>query len=91
MLFLIFLGCLYFLPTIIGRNKSDAGLIFVVNLFLGWTLIGWFVALIWACAADVRPVPVQFVPVASSGRFCCQCGNLSVSGAHFCACCGRSV
>jgi len=91
MLFLLFLGLMYFLPTIIGRNKSDAGLIFVVNLFLGWTVVGWVVALIWACAADTRPVPVQLVPVASAGRFCCQCGTLSVSGAHFCSACGRAV
>lgn len=91
MLFLLFLGFLYFLPTIVGRNKSDAGLIFLVNLCLGWTLVGWVVAFIWACAADVRPVPVQFVPAASSGRFCCQCGTLGVHGAHFCTACGRAV
>ncbi len=91
MLFLFFLGFLYFLPTIIGRNKADAGAIFLVNLFLGWTVVGWIAALIWACAANLEPVPVRFVPVASSGRFCSQCGTLSVVGAHFCAACGRAV
>jgi len=91
MLFLLFLGLMYFLPTIIGRDKSDAGLIFLVNLLLGWTVIGWIVAFIWACAADTRPVPVRFVPIASSGRFCSQCGSLSVGGAHYCSACGRTV
>jgi len=91
MLFLCFLGFLYFLPAIIGRDKSDAGAIFLLNLFLGWTVVGWVAALIWACAADVRAVPVRFVPVASSGRFCSQCGTLSVVGAHFCVACGRAV
>ena len=91
MLFLFFLGFLYFLPTIIGRNKADAGAIFLVNLLLGWTVVGWIAALIWACAAGVEPVPVRFVPVASSGRFCSRCGTLSVVGAHFCAACGRAV
>ena len=91
MLFLLFLGLMYFLPSIIGRDKSDAGLIFAVNLFLGWTVVGWIVAFIWACAADTRPVPVQFVPVGSSGRFCCQCGTLSVGGARFCGVCGRPI
>jgi Superinfection immunity protein len=90
MLFLLFLGLMYFLPTIIGRNKSDAGLIFVVNFFLGWTVVGWIVAFIWACAADTRPVPVRLVPVATSGRFCCQCGTLSPIDAHFCNACGRA-
>ncbi len=91
MLFLLFLGLMYFLPTIIGREKSDAGFIFLVNLLLGWTVVGWIVAFIWACAADTRPVPVRFVPVASSGRFCSQCGSLSVGGAHYCSACGRVV
>lgn len=91
MLFLTFLGLMYFLPSIIGRNKSDSGLIFVVNFFLGWTVVGWIAVLIWACAADTRPVPVQLVPVPSSGRFCCQCGTLCATGAHFCTACGRAV
>lgn len=90
MLFLLFACVMYFLPTIIGRDKSDAGLIFVVNLLLGWTVVGWIVAFIWACAADTRPVPVHLVPVGSSGRFCCQCGTLTVGGAHFCSACGRA-
>lgn len=41
---------LYFLPTLLvirDREKSRAS-IFVVNLFLGWTLVGWVVALAWA-------------------------------------------
>jgi hypothetical protein len=91
MLFLLFLGLMYFLPTIIGRDKSDAGLIFAVNLLLGWTVVGWIVAFIWACAADTRPVPVRLVPIASSGRFCSQCGTLNVGAAHFCSGCGRAV
>jgi hypothetical protein len=89
-LFLLFACLMYFLPTIIGRDKSDAGLIFVVNLLLGWTVVGWIVAFLWACAADPRPVPVRLVPVGSSGRFCCQCGTLTVGGAHFCSACGRA-
>jgi hypothetical protein len=89
-LFLLFACLMYFLPTIIGRDKSDAGLIFMVNLLFGWTVVGWIVAFIWACAADTRPVPVRLVPVGSSGRFCCQCGTLTVGGAHFCSACGRA-
>jgi hypothetical protein len=89
MFFLIFSILLYFLPALIGRHKTDAMGIFIVNLLFGWTVIGWVIALIWACAAE-RYVPVRFVPV-TSGRFCCQCGGLSPYGAHFCAACGRVV
>ncbi len=89
MFFLIFSILLYFLPTIIGRHKADVTGIFLVNLLFGWTVIGWFIALIWACSAE-RYIPVRMVP-ASAGRFCCQCGALSPYGAHFCAACGRAV
>ena len=89
MLFLIFSVLLYFLPTLIARGKPQVLAVFLVNLLLGWTVIGWFVALIWAGAAE-RYVPVRIVPV-SSGRFCSQCGALSPCGAHFCVACGRAV
>ncbi|MES2219395.1 MAG: superinfection immunity protein [Acidobacteriota bacterium] len=45
-------GCLYFLPTIIGRRKRNVVAIFVLNLFLGWSGLGWIVALIWSCTVD---------------------------------------
>jgi Zn-dependent protease with chaperone function len=52
---LLILGGIYFLPALIaaGRKVPSAGSVFVVNLFLGWTLIGWVVAL----AMAVRTVP----------------------------------
>jgi hypothetical protein len=43
---------LYFLPSIVGRNKKNRNAIIVLNLFLGWTFIGWVVALTWATAKD---------------------------------------
>ncbi|WBV59811.1 superinfection immunity protein [Chryseobacterium camelliae] len=41
---------LYFIPTFIAysKKKSNAGAIFALNFFLGWALIGWVAALIWA-------------------------------------------
>ena len=41
---------LYFWPTAVALNKKRAntGAVFMLNLFLGWTLIGWVVALCWA-------------------------------------------
>jgi len=45
---------LYFLPTVVAhfRKKKNAGAIFILNFFLGWTFIGWVVALIWAAMDD---------------------------------------
>ena len=47
---------IYFLPTIIAERKKKANVnsIFVVNFFLGWSLIGWVIALAWALAVDKK-------------------------------------
>jgi hypothetical protein len=50
---------LYFLPTIIGLRKQNAGGIFLLNLLLGWTLAGWIAALRWACTAESRLVQAK--------------------------------
>ena len=43
----------YFLPTLIAifRNHHQWGAITVINLFFGWTFIGWVVALAWSVSA----------------------------------------
>lgn len=40
----------YFLPTIVAvmRRHGDLLAVAVVNVFLGWTVIGWVVALAWS-------------------------------------------
>jgi len=45
---------LYLMPTIVAvmRDKANTGSILVINLFLGWTLIGWVVALAWSFAKE---------------------------------------
>ena len=49
---------MYFLPSIIAliKSKRDLLAIFLLNLFLGWSVIGWFVAPIWAAKSDVPAV-----------------------------------
>ena len=89
MAFFLVAVVLYFLPTIIGHGKRDATAIFIVNLLLGWTGIGWFVALLWACASEPR-VSTVLVPEGSS-RYFCRCGALEPVGAHFCWACGRHL
>jgi len=43
----------YMLPWAIAatRGKSNHGAVAIVNLLLGWTLIGWVAALVMACMA----------------------------------------
>lgn len=47
---------IYFLPIIVaqGRNLKNSNTILVVNIFLGWTLIGWVVALAWSFSGTVE-------------------------------------
>lgn len=46
---LILIGVpLYLLPAILAYNKPQGVKVAVVNIFLGWTAIGWIAALIWA-------------------------------------------
>jgi hypothetical protein len=53
MIHLLFLIALYFLPAIVAgsRHLHERTAITMLNLFLGWTFIGWIIALIWAITA----------------------------------------
>jgi len=47
---------LYFLPMAVAsdrRHRSFWG-IAVVNFFLGWTFLGWVIALAWAANSNVE-------------------------------------
>jgi predicted membrane channel-forming protein YqfA (hemolysin III family) len=55
--FFVLLGALvvvYFIPTLVAsfRERRNTTAIFVLNLFLGWTLLGWVAALVWAFVDD---------------------------------------
>jgi len=45
---------LYFLPAIIGfaRSKRNALALLLFNFFLGWTFVGWVIALVWSFMRD---------------------------------------
>lgn len=49
---------IYFAPAITAclREHQNALAVFVLNLFLGWTLLGWVLALVWSCTAVRKPV-----------------------------------
>ncbi|GAA3940775.1 hypothetical protein GCM10022406_25930 [Hymenobacter algoricola] len=49
MLIILFL---YFLPAILGRNHRQSNSITILNLLLGWTVLGWIGALVWAMSND---------------------------------------
>ena len=56
LIIVLVLVIVHFLPSIIAfrRGHHNRIAILVLNILLGWTFIGWVVALVWACTA-VRP------------------------------------
>lgn len=55
---LIVAALVYFVPTVVAfsRGVPNKGSVLVLNLFLGWTLVGWVVALAMAArSSEPRP------------------------------------
>lgn len=57
LLFFVLCAC-YIIPWVVAgaRKHQNAMAIGILNLLLGWTLIGWVAALVWSCTA-VTPLP----------------------------------
>jgi len=57
LLIIPFLLILYFIPVLIAVTRGKAhgmfGLV-MTNLFVGWTVLGWFAALIWASSGITK-------------------------------------
>lgn len=51
---LIVLLVAYFVPAFVAysRGVPNKGSVFVINLFLGWTVVGWVVALAMAARSN---------------------------------------
>jgi hypothetical protein len=66
MTFMLTLFAIYWLPTIIAvvRHSPSALGVAMLNFFLGWTVIGWIMALVWALASHAG----QQVIVIENGR-----------------------
>ena len=56
----------YFLPAIVAANRrhNNRLAIFVLNLFAGWTFVGWVVAMVWSCTSDIE---TSYERIASRG------------------------
>jgi hypothetical protein len=52
--FLLLIGLVYLLPTLVSSNRRRAA-VFIMNLLLGWTGIGWVVALVMAAWPEDVP------------------------------------
>jgi hypothetical protein len=53
---------MYLLPTFIAfsRGHHQRAAILLLNLFLGWTFLGWLAALIWSATATRAPQTIVY-------------------------------
>lgn len=51
---LVLIIAIYFVPAILAfrAKKTNKLAILALNFFLGWTLIGWVISLVWALSKD---------------------------------------
>lgn len=58
----------YFAPAIVAvlRRVPNTGSVIVIDLLLGWTVIGWIAALAMACRSKPRPYAAWPPPHASA-------------------------
>lgn len=82
----------YFAPTLIAAQRGipNAGSVAIVNLFLGWTCLGWIVAMAMAAAGNRPSAPVPLVPAwaEAATKKCPDCAKTVLSDARVCKHCG---
>ena len=85
-LWLIIAGLLYFAPALVARSRKhkSAQAITLLNIFLGWTVLGWIVAAVWAHTGNTRAGE----PDPSTHVKCPDCAELVKREARVCKHCG---
>lgn len=86
----------YFLPTMLASRTRCAKSIFALNMLLGWTVVGWIVASLWALTAEKQMVSAssptgEHLPVKTEIRRCHICTQHSKVDAMFCLHCGTAL
>lgn len=88
-------AAVYLVPSFVGvlRRQHNLQTIFGVNLLLGWTLVGWIVALRWALAGRERgPSILSASRWSRSGHIPCpSCGHSLRKTARRCRSCGYTL
>lgn len=85
---LIVIILVYFLPAFIAtmRHHHNSGAVFVLNLLLGWTVLGWIIALVWSCTASKLDQQDD-----SDSAACPHCHERIKASAAVCRYCQREI
>lgn len=89
---------IYFLPSVVAhsnRHKNE-GAIILLNLFLGWTLVGWVAALVWTQVKDKEEEANRLKRIEKREkelreRECPFCAEKILKKATICKHCGKDV
>ena len=59
-MWILLIALLYFIPALnaYSNKKRNVASVLIINLFLGWTVIGWIVAFAMSAGKDSNPTVV---------------------------------
>ena len=105
-LLVIFIIPIYFIPTIIvlARHADNRLMVFLINLFLGWSFIGWVVALALSFSkknGKTQNDQIVIMPEKALGNninspaeassYCTKCGVKLGKHVQYCPKCGTKI
>lgn len=90
-LVILFLLAIYLLPSINAFNRwhKDKKAVLALNLFLGWTAIGWIGSLIWSFTGS--NLKKERLKESYTSKTCPHCAELVKIDARICRFCQREL
>jgi hypothetical protein len=91
--FFIVAPALYLLPTFEAWLRSHPNLpsVALINILLGWSLIGWVVAAVWALKKPEIVIAPATLDPSKSYRECPYCAETILAKAKVCKHCHKDV